>query len=635
MHASRLPHLAPPEEIPEMNMEQARQILADLRIHQIELRGQNEELRRTQQELEESRQRYFKLYDLAPVGYCTLNARGVIQEINLTLAALLQMDRADLVGKNLTRFIHPQDYEVYVRFLKSLSASRKACTCEVRMFRRDQGHIQARLRASTEHDAKDQGWMWLVVDDISEYRRAEQARLASEHQFHLLADNSPLPIFIQTHGCFAYVNKAHMELYGARSPHDLLGASVLERCHPRYHEASWKRMQLLNEKKQPVPVMEQEHVKLDGTVFPVEMSAVPFHFEDQDGALTFVRDLTEQKQEEAMRRARDRAEAASLAKTRFLANMTHELRTPMNAILGFAGILQNDPGLTLEQSRKAGLIHDNGHNLLRMINEILDISKLEAGQVGMNPEDFSLVRLLEDVVGLLRPMAWDKGLDLRLEYGPGLPGDIHADQAKLRQILTNLLGNALKYTQSGHIGLKVSATGSPSSHASNMRLVFEILDSGLGIHEDEVEMIFEPFQQTEAGRKAGGTGLGLAISREYAQLMGGSLTVSSRLGSGSNFRLEIPVRPVPNSAAPPERPQPSFPSASPPPPALPPLDVPEPLTRDLLNAMAQGDVIQLRELVAQTRQYAPQAAPMLTKMADDFAYDKMTAWLQGATKRPK
>jgi PAS domain S-box-containing protein len=547
----------------------------------------------------------------------------------------LQMDRADLVGKNLTRFIHPQDYEVYVRFLKSLSASRKACTCEVRMFRRDQGHIQARLRASTEHDAKDQGWMWLVVDDISEYRRAEQARLASEHQFHLLADNSPLPIFIQTHGCFAYVNKAHMELYGARSPHDLLGASVLERCHPRYHEASWKRMQLLNEKKQPVPVMEQEHVKLDGTVFPVEMSAVPFHFEDQDGALTFVRDLTEQKQEEAMRRARDRAEAASLAKTRFLANMTHELRTPMNAILGFAGILQNDPGLTLEQSRKAGLIHDNGHNLLRMINEILDISKLEAGQVGMNPEDFSLVRLLEDVVGLLRPMAWDKGLDLRLEYGPGLPGDIHADQAKLRQILTNLLGNALKYTQSGHIGLKVSATGSPSSHASNMRLVFEILDSGLGIHEDEVEMIFEPFQQTEAGRKAGGTGLGLAISREYAQLMGGSLTVSSRLGSGSNFRLEIPVRPVPNSAAPPERPQPSFPSASPPPPALPPLDVPEPLTRDLLNAMAQGDVIQLRELVAQTRQYAPQAAPMLTKMADDFAYDKMTAWLQGATKRPK
>jgi len=616
-------------------MEQARQILADLRIHQIELRGQNEELRRTQQELEESRQRYFKLYDLAPVGYCTLNAQGVIQEINLTLAALLQMDRADLVGKNLTRFIHPQDYEVYVRFLKSLSASWKACTCEVRMFRRDQGHIQARLRASTEHDAKDQGWMWLVVDDISEYRRAEQARLASEHQFRLLADNSPLAIFIQTHGCFAYVNKAHMELYGARTPHDLLGASVLERCHPRYHEASWKRMQLLNEKKQPVPVMEQEHVRLDGTVFPVEMSAVPFHFEGQDGALTFVRDLTEQKQEEAMRRARDRAEAASLAKTRFLANMTHELRTPMNAILGFAGILQNDPGLTLEQSRKAGLIHDNGHNLLRMINEILDISKLEAGQVGMNPEDFSLVRLLEDVVGLLRPMAWDKGLDLRLEYGPGLPGDIHADQAKLRQILTNLLGNALKYTQSGHIGLKVSATGSPSSHASNMRLVFEILDSGLGIHEDEVEMIFEPFQQTEAGRKAGGTGLGLAISREYAQLMGGSLTVSSRLGSGSNFRLEIPVRPVPNSAAPPERPQPSFPSASPPPPALPPLDVPEPLTRDLLNAMAQGDVIQLRELVAQTRQYAPQAAPMLTKMADDFAYDKMTAWLQGATKRPK
>jgi len=134
-------------------MEQARQILADLRIHQIELRGQNEELRRTQQELEESRQRYFKLYDLAPVGYCTLNAQGVIQEINLTLAALLQMDRADLVGKNLTRFIHPQDYEVYVRFLKSLSASWKACTCEVRMFRRDQGHIQARLRASTEHDA--------------------------------------------------------------------------------------------------------------------------------------------------------------------------------------------------------------------------------------------------------------------------------------------------------------------------------------------------------------------------------------------------------------------------------------------------------------------------------------------------
>ncbi|MGE4345467.1 MAG: CHASE domain-containing protein [Geoalkalibacter sp.] len=257
------------------------------------------------------------------------------------------------------------------------------------------------------------------------------------------------------------------------------------------------------------------------------------------------RDITARKQAEADRIARQAAEEANRAKSVFLANMSHEIRTPLNAILGFAQILDRDASLAPRQKEMVHTIQRSGRHLLNLINDVLDMSKIEAGRLELNPTDFCLHDLLDDVEMMFRSRAQAKGLQLLMERADGLPRYINADEAKLRQVLVNLVGNAVKFTKAGGVAVRVRADAEPDDeNASRLRLVVEVEDSGPGIAEEDLERIFEPFQQSAAGRDAGGTGLGLAVSRRLVELMGGSLTVQSELGKGSCFRFDVLVTPV-------------------------------------------------------------------------------------------
>ncbi|EFI33634.1 PAS/PAC sensor hybrid histidine kinase [Desulfonatronospira thiodismutans ASO3-1] len=243
-------------------------------------------------------------------------------------------------------------------------------------------------------------------------------------------------------------------------------------------------------------------------------------------------------------RARNRAQEASKAKSTFLANMSHEIRTPMNAILGFAQVLEQDPDLTPRQAGHLKTITRSGNHLLRLINDILDMSKIEAGQVQSSPEDFGLVDMLEDMGLMFSSRAEAKGLQFILERDRHLPGNIRADQGMLRQIMVNLLGNAVKFTSSGGVACRVRtepAQDTGEKDDSRLRLTIEVEDSGPGIQEIDQQKLFEPFQQAEEGIKEGGTGLGLAISRSFARLMGGDIEVSSTKDRGSLFRVHILV----------------------------------------------------------------------------------------------
>jgi signal transduction histidine kinase/CheY-like chemotaxis protein len=250
------------------------------------------------------------------------------------------------------------------------------------------------------------------------------------------------------------------------------------------------------------------------------------------------------------------AEQANHAKSEFLANMSHELRTPLNAILGFAQLMGNDNSLSSEHQQNLAIINHAGEHLLNLINDILEMSKIEAGRTTLNVNSFDLFRLLASLEEMFRFRAASQGLQLIFEYTSSLPQYVQTDEGKLRQVLLNLLGNAIKFTQTGSVTLRVGMEDEePESRKSRkpaeqnlphlpqpLHLCFEVLDTGAGIASEEIDMLFEAFRQTETGRKSQqGTGLGLAISRKYVQLMGGDITATSTVGKGSRFAFHIQI----------------------------------------------------------------------------------------------
>jgi signal transduction histidine kinase/CheY-like chemotaxis protein len=248
-----------------------------------------------------------------------------------------------------------------------------------------------------------------------------------------------------------------------------------------------------------------------------------------------------------LQRAKEASEAANQAKSIFLANMSHELRTPLNAILGFAQLLSRSQNLNSEQQENLDIISRSGEHLLTLINQVLDLSKIEAGKITLNETGFDLYRLLNDVVDLFRFRAEKKGLQLLFDCGSDVPRYVRTDEVKLRQVLINLLNNAVKFTKEGTVSLRVYELHELSEtqklkDSKTQKLCFEIEDTGPGITPDELTALFEAFVQTETGRRSQeGTGLGLPISQKFVQLMGGDIIVKSEVGKGTTFTFKIQV----------------------------------------------------------------------------------------------
>ncbi|MFB2877999.1 response regulator [Floridanema aerugineum] len=388
------------------------------------------------------------------------------------------------------------------------------------------------------------------LESIVEERTA--ALRLSEEKFAKAFRSSPNPITITrlSDGRHIEVNDAFCQMIGY-SNKDIIGSTALDLNLWVNLSDRVRLFQLLTGNSR-IRNFEFDFRTKDGDIKTALLAAEIIEISGETCVISVSQDITDRKQAElALQQAKEAADRANRAKSEFLSNMSHELRTPLNAILGFTQLLLRDLSLKPQQQEQLGIINRSGEHLLQLINNILQMSKIEVGRVTVDKNTFDLYHLLKSLDEMLELQAKKKGLQLIFDGAPNLPQYIETDEGKLRQVLINLLANAIKFTAEGGVTLRVKLadeTGNKENEHSLNYLFFEVEDTGAGISLPEIENLFKPFMQTETGRRSQeGTGLGLPISRQFVQLMGGDITVSSILGKGTIFKFHIAINIVEQS----------------------------------------------------------------------------------------
>jgi PAS domain S-box-containing protein len=502
------------------------------------------------------------IFNSANFSSIATDAKGVIQIFNVGAERMLGFTAADVMNK-----ITPADIsdpqEVITR-AKALSAELgtpitpgfealvfKASRgiediYELTYIRKDGSRFPAVVSVTALRDAQDAIIGYLLIGTDNTQRKlveAEQKKLDQrlrDQQFYtrsLIESNIDALMTTDPSGIITDVNK-QMEALTGCTRDELIGAPFKGYfTDPERAEAGIKLV--LSEKK--VTDYELTACALDGKQTVVSYNATTFYDRDRtlQGVFAAARDVTERKRVEAeLQQAKAMAETANRAKSDFLASMSHEIRTPMNAIIGIADLLAKTP-LSAEQDKYVQIFRRAGSNLLNLINDILDLSKVEASQLELERTGFWLQDLMEKVTEMVAVRADDKGLSLLCEIAPDVPTGLVGDPTRLRQVLLNLLGNAIKFTESGEVALRVTMDAELAVPGG---LRFAISDTGIGIPSEKVGAVFERFTQADSSttRKYGGSGLGLTISRRLVELMGGHIWVESEVGRGSVFSFGVP-----------------------------------------------------------------------------------------------
>ena len=386
-----------------------------------------------------------------------------------------------------------------------------------------------------------------MAHDITERKREEE-------KFRVLFESSSQANLLCSDEGILDCNHAFLELFGFSNKEEVLGSHLysLTKAIQPDGQASFDKLNLLME--QAIEIGYQQHElmfeRVDGDPFPAEIILTAATMNDQPVFIGLLQDLTERKlTEQAIISAKEAAEEANKAKSEFLSNMSHELRTPLNGVLGYAQILQNDQQVTNDQLESLDAIKSCGHHLLTLINDVLDLSKIESGNMEFNITAVDLPKLIKGVYDMVLHRAAAKDVKLDLLIQDGLPRGIKTDATKLRQVLVNLLGNAVKFTHKGTIALHVMEDCGEQDNIDKdnagkaQRLIcFTVADTGIGIPEEKHQSIFDAFKQAKDGMDAGGSGLGLAISQRLIQEMGGTkIKLESSYGEGSVFSFSLPL----------------------------------------------------------------------------------------------
>jgi PAS domain S-box-containing protein len=507
-----------------------------------------------------SRSRLARVVNAPMVAIGIGDAEGRIREVNDAFVQLLGYSREELLSGRITwkDLTAPEYAELDQRCVAELECKGSFGPYEKEKVRKDGSRVPILVSAACLPGPKHEHVAILV--DITKRKRVEEALRASEAKYKGLAKTCPDGVMLaDLTGRIAFASPQFWAMLGLAGSDQLLGRSVLEFVIEEDRQRMAANLARLLQKGLRRNT-EYTALRHDGTTVPVEASTAVLP--DADGhpkaIMAIVRDITERKRiEQQLAAGKQAAEAANRAKSEFLANMSHEIRTPMTAILGFADILLGEDGSDLTPSDRIEAIRTirrNGQNLLDLINGILDLSKIEAGKHELNLQTCSPRQIVCDVIDTMKVRADAKKLPLSVEFQGNIANKVQTDPLRLRQILVNLIGNAVKFTESGEVRVVTRTEGGLDG---GVRLAFDVIDTGIGLSEAQIALLFQPFTQADASttRRFGGTGLGLAISKRLAMMLGGDIVVQSNLGQGSRFTLTIAAGAPVEQPTPPEPPK--------------------------------------------------------------------------------
>ncbi|MGB3299055.1 MAG: PAS domain S-box protein [Phormidesmis sp.] len=492
--------------------------------------------------LQESETRYRYLYEETPAMLHSIDRQKNIVSVSHYWLEKLGYQRQEVIGQSLMCFLAEGSKQEVEQAFSTTGQCGTYRDIACQFIKKDGSLMDVLLSTISECDDAAKACRSLgVLIDVTERKKAEEKLRRSEALLRAINNLPPTGIFVmdcQTNEAL-FINPEFYQIWQLEHLQEAVmrgrinGEQLLTECLSNVNLGAFVAASTAKDFTHGNKIVEDEVPLLDGRTLrrlygPIQENGSTFAY------LYVFEDITERKQAvQKLAQATQAAEAANQAKSEFLANMSHELRSPLNAILGFTHILRA-AAPAVEQKEHLDVIYNSGEHLLALINDILDISKIEAGHTVLVESEFDLYRLLDELKQMFHSTALDKGLHLRVERSPHLPQVIYSDRLKLRQILINLLSNAIKFTETGTITLV--ARPDLAQH----RLNFKVIDTGAGIALADQTRLFEAFVQTQSGLTAReGTGLGLAISREYVHLLGGELTLNSAPEHGSTFAFSI------------------------------------------------------------------------------------------------
>ncbi|MDB9511180.1 PAS domain S-box protein [Kamptonema animale CS-326] len=511
--------------------------------------------------LQQSETRFQLFMNHSPAAAWISDTNGVIVYASQSYLKNFQLPTIDIVGKSIFEIFSSEFAQRFLENIQKVAQTQQVLEAIELAPRADGSLGQFLVYKFPLSETSRQTLVGGVAIDITERQQTE----AAISQLAAIVESSEDAIISKSlDGVIESWNAGAERMFGYTAL-EVVGQSITKLIPANYVDEEAQILTIIRQEKS-IPHYETVRQRKDGTLVNVSVSISLIKNKKGAiiGASKIVRDISDRKRRELeLWQAMEAAESANLAKSTFLANMSHELRTPLNAILGFTQVMARNPALTPELQEDLQTIGRSGDYLLSLINDILDLSKIEAGHSALEEAGFDLIALLHSLQNMLAERVNSKKLQLYFDVAPNLPQFILADSQKLRQVLLNLLSNSLKFTDRGYITLRVRSEepslterGLEAPKISNLdptisnvtpktSLLFEVTDTGVGISPQELDNIFDAFVQTQAGKRAkNGTGLGLTISRKLIEIMGGEIFVNSTPGQGSTFTFTVPVCPI-------------------------------------------------------------------------------------------